>query len=342
MRLQELAEKLGVEWRGNGDAEIQGAQSFLEAKKGDLTFAVTEKFLQKLSECQAEAIVVPKGVDLPKGKNYLLADHPLLVFGKAVEILYRPYLQPQVGISEKAILGKNVKLGEKVNLHPGCVISDNVTLGDRVSIYPGVFLGENVEVGDDTVIYPNVTVYRGTKIGKRVILHAGCVIGADGYRYVEVNGVHHKLPHIGRVVIEDDVEVGANTCIDRAMLGETRIGKGTKIDNLVQIGHNVQVGQGCLIVSQVGISGSVKLGKYVVLGGQAGLKDHIELGDGTKVAAQAGVTKSHPSQSVLLGAPAYPAEEAKRIFALTRMLPRMKEKLEKIERQLLLLLEGRS
>ncbi len=335
VKLKELAESLGLELYGNPDYEITGVQSLEQASSHDLSFITDSKKVESLVNSQAGALIVPPELaeKVPE-KNLLLSENPSIAFIKAVEYIAKPYDYPVTGVSEKAFIEEGVIIEENVSIYPGAYIGRNSKIRRGVRIYPGVYVGENCEIGEDSILFPHVTLYRNTILGKRVILHSGAVIGADGFGYVFHQGVHYKFPQVGRVVIEDDVEIGANSCIDRATLGETRIGKGTKIDNLVQVGHNVQVGQGSILVAQVGIAGSSKIGNFVVLGGKAAVRDHIELGDGCQVAATAAISKSYPPGTKLLGIPAYPADEGLKILAATKMLPKMRKKLQELEKRL--------
>ncbi|HMP84256.1 MAG TPA: UDP-3-O-(3-hydroxymyristoyl)glucosamine N-acyltransferase, partial [Verrucomicrobiota bacterium] len=217
---------------------------------------------------------------------------------------------------------------------PCCVVGDNARVGTRVVLHGGNHIGANSKIGDDTVLFPNVTLYPGTELGCRVRIHAGTVIGSDGYGYVQDAGIHRKVPQIGNVIIGDDVEIGANVTIDRGALGPTVIGKGTKIDNLVQIAHNVQIGEHCLVISQVGIAGSTKLGNYVVLAGQVGLAGHLKIGNQVTVAAQSGVMHDIPDGQKWLGSPAAPDKEMKRQFIALKHLHELAKRVKELERKL--------
>lgn len=333
--LKEVAQALGEKFLGQENQEIEGVASFDRAGPGDLTFLADERLIPQLKDCPAGAIIVPAPLEkMGEGKNLLLSSNPALAFIKAIEFILKPYDRPVMGVSEKALVEDSAQIGENVSLYPGCYIGRGVKIGNRVRVYPGAYIGDESVVGDDSVIFANVSIYEKSILGQRCIVHSGAVIGADGFGFIFHQGVHHKFPQVGRVVIEDDVEIGANTTIDRATLGETRVGRGTKMDNQVQVGHNIEMGQGCLLVAQVGIGGSTKLGNYVVLGGQVAVKDHVELGDGVQVAAQAGVTKNFPTGTILFGSPAYPVGEGKRLVALTRSLPKLKKRIEELEEKI--------
>jgi UDP-3-O-[3-hydroxymyristoyl] glucosamine N-acyltransferase len=232
-------------------------------------------------------------------------------------------------------MGERVSLGQAVTLCPFVTLSDDVTIGDRVVLHPGVFVGIGASIGDDTVLHANVTVYDRVTIGQRVIIHAGAVLGADGFGYVQdPDGHHHKIPQVGGVRVEDDVEIGANVCIDRATLGETLIRRGTKIDNLVHIAHNVEVGEDNLLLAQVGISGSCRLGTHVTLAGQVGLIDHVHIGDHATVIAQAGIAKGVEPGAVMAGTPAIPHTLWRRVQAATPRLPELLRTVAALERRI--------
>jgi len=229
--------------------------------------------------------------------------------------------------------GADVRIGTDPSIWPFVTLGDRVMIGDRVTLYPGVFVGSDSTIGDDSVLYPNVVVREGCSLGARVIVHSGTVIGADGFGYVQHQGRHHKIPQLGGVVIEDDVELGANVTVDRATFGRTLVKQGTKVDNLVQIAHNVIVGEHCILVAQVGIAGSTTIGHHVMIGGQAGLADHLTIGDQVMIAAKAGVNRSIESNQMVGGIPAMPREKALRIQGGIFQLPAMKELVRNLERR---------
>ena len=234
-------------------------------------------------------------------------------------------------------MGQDLKIGENVEIGPCAVIGDRVSLGNRVRIGPGVVLGDEVEVGDDVLLHPNVTILARCRIGSRVIIHSGTVVGSDGFGFAPDGKCYHKQPHTGIVRIGDDVEIGANNTIDRATFGETRIGRGVKTDNLVQIAHNVQIGANTVVVSQVGISGSVTIGENVILAGQAGVAGHLTIGDGAVVGPRAGIAKDVPPGQVVMGAPEMPQKRWLRVQRIIPMLPELKKRLDDIEKRLKLL-----
>ncbi|MEK7823189.1 MAG: UDP-3-O-(3-hydroxymyristoyl)glucosamine N-acyltransferase, partial [Nitrospirota bacterium] len=259
-------------------------------------------------------------------------DNPYLAFARTLEIFYKAPFNP-LGISKESIIGENVSFGSDVSVYPNVYISNNVAIGNRVTIFPFVYIGENVSVGDDSVIYPNAAIREKVKIGKRVIIHSGAVIGSDGFGYVREKEKHYKIPQVGGVIIEDEVEIGANVTIDRATLGNTVIGSGTKIDNLVHIAHNVKTGKNCIILAQVGISGSVEIGDNVVLAGQVGIADHKRIADGVMVVGKSGVT-NNLEPGVYSGTPAIPHKDWLRAQSIYAKLPDILRRLQELERKI--------
>ncbi|HBH62835.1 MAG TPA: UDP-3-O-(3-hydroxymyristoyl)glucosamine N-acyltransferase [Nitrospiraceae bacterium] len=329
MKLRELAALIGGRIAGDPEVEITGVAGIENAKEGDITFLHNNNYIPEVS---ASALIVKEEID-GLTLSLLVADNPQLTFARALEVFYvKPY-RPS-GISERAVIGSNVKMGDDVSVHPNAYISNDVELGSRVTLSSGVFLGEGVTVGDDSFIYPNVTIREKVRIGKKVIVHSGAVIGSDGFGYVPEKGSHYKIPQVGGVIVEDDVEIGANVCIDRATVGNTIIGCGTKIDNLVQVAHNVKIGRNCIIVAQVGISGSVEIGDGAIIAGQVGVKDHVKIGAGTIVAAQAGVTGDIPAGQIYSGTPAIPHGTSLRAQSLYSKLPELVKRMREIEKKL--------
>jgi UDP-3-O-[3-hydroxymyristoyl] glucosamine N-acyltransferase len=331
--LGELALLLGGELKGPADLVIDGIASIDRATPREITFITQRRYARLVTESQAAAFIVsPEHADLPR--PLVIVPHPYLAYAQ-VAALFAPPRRRWPGISNLAYLGQDLQLGQEVSIAPLVFIGDRVRLGDRVTIMPGCVLGDEVSIGADTLIYPNVTILERCLVGERVIIHSGTVIGADGFGFVLGAEGHRKIPQLGTVVIEDDVEIGANCAIDRGALGETRVGRGVKIDNLVHLAHNVTVGEHSLLVAQVGVSGSTKLGKGVALGGQAGLVGHIEVQDGAQVAAQAGVTHSIPRGQIVIGSPARPHEEFRKFNAILPKLPQMHQRLKQLEQKVM-------
>lgn len=335
--LKEISRIIGGEVVGDGNVVITGVSGIKEAREGDITFVANAKYFPFIEKTRASAIIAPLGLEI-KSKPLIRTENPSLAFAKVLSSITDMETKHPKGIHPSATLGKDVSLGKDVAIGPYAVLEDNVSIGDHSIIYAGCFLGHNTRVGSNTLIYANVSIRERITIGNNVIIHSGTVIGSDGFGFAAIEGVHHKIPQIGTVEIQDDVEIGANVTIDRARFGKTVIGRGTKIDNLVQIAHNVVIGENSIIVAQAGISGSTVIGKGVTLAGQAGLVGHITVGDGSIVAAQAGVTKSIPPNTMVSGYPAKPHETAKRVNACVQNLPKLyaivaelKKKIEELE-----------
>ena len=338
MKLTELTKLTGGNILGNQDADILGAAGIKEAGVGDITFLSDKRGLTDIPGCRATAIITDKNlVELVKHARdtvtLLVVENPQYSFAKAIEAFY---IQPHhpTDISEKSITGSNLKIGSDISVYPFAVIGDEVSLGDRVIIFPGVYIGKGVSIGSDSVIHPNVTIRENVVIGKKAIIHSGTVIGGDGFGYTLEKGEHYKIPQVGGVIIEDNVEIGSNVSIDRGTTGNTIIGQGTKIDNLVQIAHNVSIGKKCIIVSQVGISGSVEIGDGVVLAGQVGVKDHVKIGAGAVAAGQSGITRNIPEGQVYSGMPAIPHKTWLRAQSMFTKLPDYMKRLQAVEHKI--------
>jgi UDP-3-O-[3-hydroxymyristoyl] glucosamine N-acyltransferase len=339
-RLKELAQWVNGTVVGDGEIEISGVAAIEVACSGEITFIANPKYLSKLSQTHASAVIVSKEVTQADKPLICVAD-PYLAFAKILTLFSQTPYQPR-GVDPNAWLSPTATLGRDLTLYPFVYIGEHCSIGDRVTLYPGVYVGKDSSVGEDSIFYPNVTIYSGTTIGKRVILHSGVVVGSDGFGYVKEGKKNVKIPQVGRVEIEDDVEIGANTTIDRATLGKTIIRRGVKIDNLVQVAHNVALGEDSIIVAQVGISGSTKIGSNVTLAGQVGVVDHIEIGDNVMVGAQAGVTHDLAANQGYVGSPALPHREFLRAITVFPKLPEMRKTLLDIERRLIKIEEALS
>lgn len=330
-QLGEIARLIEGSLEGPAEIEVHGAAGIDVASPHHITFAAEARYYPKAKATRAAAVIV--GNDAPDlGRPVIRVANPRLAWARVLEFFDTPEELPP-GIHETAVLGDGVRLGRDVSIGPYVVIGARVTLGDGVVLGPGCVIGDDVTIGQGTRFHPRVTVYRGTQIGRRVIVHSGTVIGSDGFGYVKVGHRHHKVPHIGNVIIEDDVELGASVTIDRGVCDSTVIGRGSKIDNLVQIGHNVQIGADCIIVSQVGIAGSTIVGDRVTLAGQSGVTGHLEIGSDSVIAARAVVAKDVPPGSFLSGYPARPHRESMKVIALTQRLPELSETLQALERE---------
>jgi UDP-3-O-[3-hydroxymyristoyl] glucosamine N-acyltransferase len=342
--LAELAKHVGGEVVGDGQVIIQRVAPIDEAGVGAITFLANPRYRRFLSGCQASAVIVGadvvRGLPLRAGKGYLAAADPYWAFAKILQLFH---VAPQFSrtVSGLAHVDPTAELGEAVTILPQAYISGGVKIGRRTVLYPGVFLGEDSEVGEDCVLHPNVVVREGCRIGDRVILHAGAVIGSDGFGYAGDGDGRIKIPQIGIVVVEDDVEIGANTTVDRATFGRTVIARGAKIDNLVQIGHNVMIGENSVIAAQVGIAGSSRVGKNVTLAGQVGVVNHVQIGDGATIGPQSGIAQSVAAGAVLSsGLPAAPHREWLKVMTLLPRLPKLWSSVRGLERKLIEIAKG--
>ncbi len=330
VRLSELAAALNLEREGAIDPVITGAAGIEAAGPGQITFVDSPRFLRHLGASRAAAVIVRPGVECPL--PCLRAADPHSVFAAVLARFAMPRERVfPPGVHATALVDPTAVLGVGVAVGPYSVIGGSARLGDGCALGSHVVIGPDVVIGPRATLYAHVTVREGVEIGAEVILHAGAVVGSDGFGYRQGAAGLVKIPQIGRVVLEDGVEVGANACIDRAQTDVTRVGAGTKLDNLVQIGHNVTVGRHCAVSAQCGISGSSQLGDGVVLGGQVGVADHITVGDGAKVAAQSGLDRDLPAGAVVFGSPAVERRRAYRLVALTHRLPELFARLRRLE-----------
>lgn len=328
----ELATRINGEVRGDSKRLLSGVAPFEAATDGDLTLASDVAFLKKLDKTDAGCILVP---DTWEGdaRDMILCRNPRAAFTRAIAVFHPP-LVPKMSISSQASLGRDVTYGEAVCVSPFVSIGDRVKLGSRVLIQPHVFIGDDVTIGDDVLIHPNVSILERCSIGSRVIIHAGTVIGSDGFGFAPDGEHYQKVPHTGTVVIEDDVEIGANNAIDRATFGKTWIRKGVKTDNLIQIAHNVEIGEDTIIAALTGIAGSATIGRHVILAGQVGVSGHLTIGDSTIVGPKTGVVKTLAAGDVVLGSPAMPAKQFIRQVSLLARLPDMKKKLTELTKMM--------
>ena len=331
--LGEIAQLIDGEVVGDKSIVVTGVSGIKEARYGDITFLANPKYLTLLDKTCASAVITSR--DIGKvNKPIIRTDNPSLAFAKIVSLAAPAAVKHPKGIHPTAILGKDVALGQDVAIGSHTVVEDNVTIGDKTIIYGGCYIGADVKIGKEVLIYPNVCLRERVNIGNRVVIQSGTVIGSDGFGFITIEGVHHRIPQVGTVVIEDDVEIGANVAIDRARFDKTIIGKGTKIDNLVHIAHNVTIGENCFIVAQVGISGSTSIGNNVVLAGQVGTVGHISIGDNAVVMAQSGVSKSIPAGVTVWGYPAKPQDTAKKVNACVQNLPRLYNSVTQLKKKL--------
>lgn len=337
MKLREFSGIVNGTVFGDPETEITGVSGIREAKEGDITFISSPRYSKYVPGCRASCLIVKERME-GIAPAQLIVPNPYFAFAKALECLYqKPAVRP--GISDSAVVSEQATLGKDVAVLPFSFIADRAFIGDGTVISPGVFIGENARVGSRCIIHPNVTIRENVIIGDRVIIHAGTVIGSDGFGYVFEKGEHYKIPQVGGVVIEDDVEIGSNVSVDRATIGNTVIGKGTKIDNLVQIGHNVQIGEKSILVAQVAIGGSTEMGDFVTIGGQSAVSDHSTVESGTMIAAQSGIA-GNITKGIYAGSPAIPHKTWLRAQALYGRLPEMQKKLRELEERLNTLEKG--
>jgi len=328
--LRELAERLGAELVGDGDVEITGAAGIEHAQAGDITFVTKASLLPKLAATEATAVIV--GPEIEADRPALRAEDPYRCFATLLAALatpldriFPPGAHPTAVVDPEAEIGQNVALGPYAVVGPGCRVGDGTRVGAHV------VLEADVTVGRDCVLYAQVVVRERCRLGDRVVLHPNCVIGADGFGYLPGPKGLSKIPQVGIVILEDDVELGAGTCIDRATTGTTVLGQGSKLDNLVQVGHNVCIGRHSVFSAQTGISGSCSIGDGVTMGGQVGLADHIRVGDGAKVGAKSGIHKDVPDGGIVFGYPALDIRESHRIAAAMRKLPELVRRVGRLE-----------
>jgi UDP-3-O-[3-hydroxymyristoyl] glucosamine N-acyltransferase len=331
--LRQLADLVGGKFCGNGDLVVHAARPIGEASTGDITFIDNEKHAHYLHNCRASAVVVPAALPVA-GVNAIQVGDPLGAFVTIVQYLQGKGDAAPHGIDPRACVHPTVQLGETPSIHEFASIGAGSIIGARCRIHAGAVIGKGCRLGDDVTIFPNAVLYDGTLVGHRSIIHACSVIGADGFGYRFQQGKHVKIPQLGYVDIAEDVEIGACTTIDRGTFGPTRIGAGTKIDNLVQVAHNCQIGKHNLLISQMGIAGSSSTGDYVIIAGQAGIVDHVHIGDRAVIGAQAGVTKEVAVGAHMLGAPAVPEREAKRMLMTLEKLPELRRDVQALKQQL--------
>ena len=336
MKLTEIAARIEGKLSGNGDTEIRGIAAIGEAQEGDITFLLNRSFERLLPECRASAYIVGEDADqaLLTGRNVIVAANPDLAQALIAELFEVPRIFDQ-GISAAAHVSAKAIVSEEASIFPYVYIDEGSVIGRNVVIYPFCYVGRHVVVGEDTVIHPNVSIYDRTVIGRRVIIHGGAILGKDGFAYVWDGHRHKKKPQLGWLEIGDDVEIGANTCIDRGALHKTVVGRGTKIDNLVQIAHNVSVGEHSILVAQVGIAGSTSLGKNVILAGKVGVADHVIIGDNVTAAGGTGITKSVKSNSTVGGNPHMAQRDWLRMQSYLKRLPDLFQRMRNMEEKLL-------
>ncbi len=332
MTLSKIAQVVGGKILGDAAVTIKGVNSLNQAGPGDLSFYADKRFGDSLKKTSASALITDGKTDLYSGPQVVVSN-PALAFAK-ITAFFAPDVTRYPGISNGAFIDESSSIGKDVSVYPSVYVGDTAVIGDETVLFPGVFVGERVRIGNRCVIHPNVTILADCVIGNDVILHAGVVIGSDGFGYIRDGALQTKVPQVGIVQIDDHVEIGANTCVDRAAFGKTWIKRGVKIDNLVQIAHNVVIGEDSVVVSQTGFSGSVHVGRHVTIAGQVGIADHLEVGDDAVIGAQSGIAKSVPPGEVLFGTPAMPHRLWLKTSLLIRKLPEFNDGLKALEKRI--------
>jgi UDP-3-O-[3-hydroxymyristoyl] glucosamine N-acyltransferase len=330
--LQEISDHVGGTIIGDGSVTIESTSTLDQAGSGQITFLSNPKYASRVKETQAAAVLVAEEVQT--GAAQIIAEDPYYAFMQTVVLLHGHREHPEIGVSPSATVADTAEIGQNCNIHPHAVIHDKAVIGDNCQIYSGVFIGPNVKLGGDCIVYPNAVIYDGCQVGDRVIIQSNASVGQDGFGFATHKGEHHKIPQIGIVVLEDDVEIGSGCVIERGTLDNTIIGKGSKIGDSVAVGHGTKIGPYCLLVPQAGVAGSAELGHHCVLGGQVGVVGHIKIGNMVKIGAQAGVIGNVPDGATIVGSPAIDANKAKRAYALIETLPDMRKKLKKLDKEI--------
>ena len=330
--LEELARFVGGKVFGDGSVEISSAATMDKASEGAITFLANKKYENQLLTTKASAIIVDREAE--SNANLIICDDPYFAFREIVVLLYGHRKHKKTGVSEKACVAETAIIGKGCDIHNFATVCDGAKIGAGCVLYPGAFVGENTTVGDECILYPNAVIFDRCVVGNRVIIQANVTIGEDGFGFATHQGQHYKIPHIGRAIIEDDVEIGAGCGIERGTLDDTIIGKGTKIGDMVAIGHGTKIGAGCLIVPLVGIAGSVTVGNYCIFGGQSGTVGHIKIGNKVRVGAQSGVINDVADGKEILGSPAIDSDISRRAYALIGSLPEMRKRIKELEKKL--------
>ncbi|MFQ5742353.1 MAG: UDP-3-O-(3-hydroxymyristoyl)glucosamine N-acyltransferase [Acidobacteriota bacterium] len=334
IRLADLAELVGGSLEGDEEQVVTGIAPLDEASGDEVSFISQPRYRSKVASSGAGALIASTDFQLPsgcrKGMALIRVDNPYLAVSVAIST-FHPLVRVTHGVDSTALIGDGVEIGPGVHIGALVSIGDRVRLGSGTVIETGSVLAAGVQVGSDCTLYPNVTIYGQVVLGDRVVVHAGSVIGADGFGYARDGRKHVKIPQVGGVVVEDDVEIGANVCIDRATLGVTLIGRGTKIDNMVQIGHNCEIGEDCILCGQVGLGGTTSIGTSVLIGGQAGASGHLRIGEGAMVAAQTGIINDVPAGTRVAGYPHLELSRWRRSVAALRHLPRLVRRVRRLE-----------
>ena len=330
--LEELAKFVGGKVSGDGSVKISSTATLDSAGPGDITFLANKKYENQLMTTKASAVVVDKQVE--SSANLIICDDPYFAFREIVVLLHGQRKHKKTGLSKKASIAETATIGQDCDIYDFATVCDGAKIGKGCVLYPGAFVGENAIIGDECILYPNAVVFDECIVGNRVIIQANATIGEDGFGFATHQGQHHKIPQIGKTILEDDVEIGAGSAIERGTLENTIIGKGTKIGDLVAIGHGAKIGAGCLVVPLAGIAGSATIGNYCVLGGQVGVVGHIKIGNMVRIGAQAGVINDVADGKEIVGSPAIDSSKARRAYALIESLPEMRQKIKELEKKL--------
>ena len=329
--LAELAEYVEGQVRGDANTVIKSASTLNRAGEGDISFLANIKYEKYLATTKAAAVIVSKDTVTSTSVPLLICEDPYYAFMQIMVLLHGHRKHKKVGISPKAEISDTAKVGTDCHIHQYVTIDDNAKIGNGSMIYPGCYIGRDVEIGNDCILYSNVVIYDGCKLGKRVIVNANSVIGEDGFSYASHKGVHHKIPQIGSVVLEDDVEIGVCCGIERGTLGDTVIGQDSKIGDSVTIGHGSKIGSHCLLVSQIGVAGSTNLGHHCIVGGQVGIVGHVNIGNNVMIAAQSGVINNVGDNKIVLGTPAIDANVGRRAYSMIQYLPDMRQGIKELK-----------
>lgn len=361
--LGEIAEHVGGRVCGDAHIRIHAAATLSQAGPGDISFLVNRKYEKQLESTKAGAVIVGQemaadfglrigdcGLEKadaanpqsaignpqlkPPAISLIVAQDPYYAFAQALVLLYGHHKHKETGVSPRASIATSAKIGSNCHIHDFATVSEDARIGDGCVLYPGAFIGPGAQLGDSCIIYPNVTIHDGCRIGSRVIIHANSTIGVDGFGYATHQGVHHKIPQVGGVIVEDDVEIGSSCSIQRGTLDDTVIGRGSKLGDVITIGHGARIGPHCLLVAQVGIAGSTTIGHHCTIGGQVGVVGHITIGNNVTIGAQAGVVNSIPDGETVLGAPAIDASQARRAYTMLPYLPQMRQDIRALQNQL--------
>jgi len=328
--LGQLAQHVGGKVKGDDKMLISAVATLDSAISSDISFLSNPKYEKAVATTKAGAVIV--GKDMPCPASLLIAEDPYYAYAQITILLYGHRQHKQTGISKKASIAETARIGKGCNIYDFATVCDNAVIGENTIIYPGAFVGPDAKIGNNCILYPNAVIYDGSILGNNVIINSNSSIGKDGYGYSKYEGIHHKIPQIGKAIIEDDVEIGANCCIQRGAIDDTIIGKGCKFGDLIDIGHGAKVGPHCLFVGQIGIAGSTTIGHHCVIAAQAGIVGHIKIGNCVMIAAQAGVINDIPDGQSVVGAPAIDAATARRAYSLIQDLPEMKKAISRLKK----------